>query len=99
MKQATVCGDAGAEVGFFLVLRARSLVGPGVPRAPGIATASAHLRFRLRGLHAGVLEGDVPWKSCIPSAPVSTCMPAASPHAPGLPRAQALRTSNARWPT
>jgi hypothetical protein len=76
MKRATVCGDAGAEVGLSLVLGARSLVGPGVPRAPRIATASAHLRFRLRGLHASVAEGDVSWKSCIHVVPVWMCMPA-----------------------
>src|SRR3954471_5274800 len=42
-----------AAVGLSLVLRARSLVGPGVPRAPRFAAPappeSAHLRFRLRG--------------------------------------------------
>ena len=86
MKHGRVCGDAGAEVGSSLVLGARSLVGPGVPRAPRNATASAHLRFRLRGLHASVVEGDVSWKSCIPAAPVSTCTPAASPPARGSPR-------------
>jgi len=37
MKHGTVRGDAGAEVGSPLVLTARSLVGPGVPRAPRIA--------------------------------------------------------------
>jgi hypothetical protein len=82
MKRATVCGDAGAEVGFSLVLTARSLVGPGVPRAPRIATASAHLRFRLRGLHASVLTGDVSWKSSI-RAVAWTCMPPVSLRAPG----------------
>src|SRR5262245_22445232 len=76
MKHATVCDDAGAEVGYSLVLGARSLVGPGVPRAPRIATASAHLRFRLRGLHASVLEGDVSWKSCIRAVLGSTSTPA-----------------------
>jgi hypothetical protein len=59
MKRVTVDADAGAEVGWSLVLGARTLVGPGVPRVPCIAAASAHLGFRVRGLHAGVLEGDV----------------------------------------
>ncbi len=69
MKRATVSDDAGTEVGCSLVLEARSLVGPGVPRAPRIATPAApvgaHLRLRLRGLHASVSdEGDVSWKCC-----------------------------------
>jgi transposase len=71
MKQATVCDDAGAEVGCSLVLEARSLVGPGVPRAPRIAAATAHLRFRRRGLHASVREGEVSWRSCIRGVPGS----------------------------
>src|SRR6266508_4778319 len=100
MKHATVCGDAGAEVGLSLVLGARSLVGPGVPRAPRIAAPaspeSAHLRFRLRGLHASVLKGDVSWRSCIHGAPVSTCTPAASPRARGSRLARLSRTTIAR---
>src|SRR6185503_4421581 len=100
MKQGTVCGDAGAEVGLSLVLGARSLVGPGVPRAPRIAAPaspeSAHLRFRLRGLHASVLEGDVSWRSCIHGAPVSTCTPVASRHALGSRRARPSRTNIAQ---
>src|SRR4029453_18117567 len=83
MKQVTVCGDAGAEVGLPLVRGAHSLVGPGVPRAPRIATTSAHLRFRFRGLHASALEGGVSWKSCIRAVPVSTYTLAASPPALG----------------
>jgi hypothetical protein len=45
MKQTTVWADAGAEVGCSLVLGARSLVGPGVPRAPRIATRAHTLDF------------------------------------------------------
>ena len=71
MKRGRVCGDAGTEVGLSLVLRARCLVGPGVPRAPRIATpaspVSAHLRFRLRGLHASVST-----KETCDGGPVST---------------------------
>src|SRR5882762_11060209 len=97
MKHATVCGDAGAEVGFPLVLTARLLVGPGVPRAPRIATPaspeSAHLRFRLRGLHASVLEGDVSWRSCIRGVQASMCMPAASPPARGSRPRRRSRTT------
>src|SRR5262245_35724643 len=56
MKQGTVAGDAGTEVGLSMVPRARVLVGPGVPRAPRIAAparpVSAFFRFRDRGLHA-----------------------------------------------
>ena len=48
--------DAGTEVGFSMVPRARFVVCPGVPRAPRIATpdrpGSASSRFRTGGLHA-----------------------------------------------
>src|SRR5689334_10041728 len=93
MKHATVCGDAGAEVGLSLVLRARSLVGPGVPRAPRIAAATAHLRFRVRGLHASVLEGASSWKSSIRVVPDWMSTPAVLPAAPGLPPVRRSRTN------
>jgi len=46
MKRGRVRGDAGTEVDCSMVPRARCLAGPGVPRAPRIATpawpVSAH---------------------------------------------------------
>ena len=75
MKQGYRVGaDAGTEVGFWLVPRARRRVGPGVPRAPRIARpdrpVSAPCRFRTGGLHASALAiRRDRWKSCIPGAP------------------------------
>jgi hypothetical protein len=97
MKRVTVCADAGAEVGLSLVPGPRSLVVPGVARAPRIAAPappeSAHLRFRLRGLHVSVAKGHVSWRSCIRGVPGSVCMPAASPPVPGSRSVRKARTT------
>ena len=69
-----VARDAGIEVGWSLVPRARHTVGPGVPRAPRIATparpVNASCRLRSCGLHASAARsGGQEWKSCIAGAP------------------------------